>query len=476
MIEFLTLVTRRWTLLLTTTLLAVAAAAVVTYSMTPSYRAESQLFVALQGSNADASELSQGVYFAANRVKSYPDIVTSPLVLDPVIEELGLDTTAGELADRVSAEVPPNTVLIKVSADDESPRQAAEIANSVSEHLITVVEDLDRTEGVEVSPVRVSVIRPATAPGSPRFPIAWLNIGIGLLAGLAIGLALAALWEALDVTVKSEADIEAAVGLPTLATIPVNPDISTDRVLHPGRSNPLWSEAYRKLRTNLGYLDPDNPPRALVVTSALAGDGKTVTAVNLAATLAQSGRRVILIEADLRRPAVSQLLHLANDVGVTSVVAGRATIDEVVQRSEGFDVITSGRIPPNPSELLGSQAFQALLETLLGGYDHIVIDTPPLIAVTDAAVVSTVADAVILVCQASRTKKPDLVKAIHGLRAVDANVVGVVLNRVPIDSSSYYVYESHDHRGNRKRTEKQVKAVSVPETEASAATTRTAST
>ncbi|MSZ77344.1 MAG: polysaccharide biosynthesis tyrosine autokinase, partial [Actinobacteria bacterium] len=205
-------------------------------------------------------------------------------------------------------------------------------------------------------------------------------------------------------------------------------------------TSPIWSESYRKLRTNLSYLEPDNPPRTLLVTSALPGDGKTITALNLAASIAQGGRSTVLVEADLRRPSVSKLLGLVPDVGVTNVVAGKATIDEVTQAAAGFDVITSGPIPPNPSELLGSQAFGRLIDSLLEKYENVVIDTPPLLAVTDAAVASVVADAVILVCQAKRTRKTELRRALLGLRAVDANIVGVVINQISIPGSSYYQY------------------------------------
>jgi len=452
MLEFLTLLSRRWRVVTAFVILGIAAAAVLTNQVQPSYRAQTQLFVAFASSDDTASSLTQGSLFTANRVKSYPDLVNSPLVLDPVIAELGLDVTTEELAGRVSAEVPPNTVLIEVRADDSSSARAAEIANAVAANFITVVEDLDRIRSSDPSPVRVSITRPATAPGSPRTPIPALNIAVGLFAGLGLGLAAAAVREALDTTIKDENDIESATGLPTLAAVPINPDVSQTPVLTPATAAPVWSESYRKLRTNISYLDPDNPPRTLLVTSALAGDGKSITAANLAASLAQSGRRTILVEADLRRPTLSKLLGLVPDVGVTTVVAGRAEAAEVTQRFGDFDVITSGSIPPNPSELLGSQAFRQIVQQLRETYDNVVIDTPPLLAVTDAAVAAVAADAVILVTQARRTKRPELLKALYGLRAVDANVAGVVLNRVSGASGSYYQYTStRPARTDRKR-------------------------
>jgi polysaccharide biosynthesis transport protein len=442
MVEFLTILRRRWRILVAFVIIGVAAAGGVTTQMSPTYRAETQLFVAFANTSSDdtAVSLSQGNLFAANRVKSYPDLVSSPLVLEPVIAELGLDVTPQELAADVSAEVPLNTVLIEVYADSDSPVMAADIANEVAANLVTVVEDLDRIRASDISPVRVSLTRAAVPPTSPRSPIPILNLGVGLLLGLAVGLGLALLRESLDTTIKDDADVETATGLTVLASVPVNPDINDTPVIQQGAASPVWSESYRKLRTNISYLSPDNPPRSLMVTSAHQGDGKTLTAANLAASLAQSGRRTVLVEADLRRPSLGRLLGLVPDVGVTSVVTGKATVEEVIQHAHGFDVLTSGPIPPNPSELLESQSFRGLIDSLLESYDAVVVDTPPLIAVTDAAVVGAVSDASIVVCRSKRTKAPELRRALLSLRAVDAKIAGVVLNRVTMDSSAYYQY------------------------------------
>ncbi|MDN4173609.1 polysaccharide biosynthesis tyrosine autokinase [Nocardioides sp. SOB77] len=453
MVDFLSVLARRWRIVVVAALLGVAVATAITSQLTPSYRATSQLFVAL-ASGDSAAEQAQGQLFAANRVKSYPDLAESPLVLDPVIAELGLDTTAEDLAGQVSAEAPANTVLLEVSVDDPSPQLAADLANAVSLQLGKAIEDLDKTSPSAESPVRVSQVRPATTPEDPRTPIPLLNLAIGLLAGLGLGLAAASLRDTLDNSLKDDGDVQEAVGLPVLGTVPVNASIDRAPVIDQGTPDPVWAESYRKLRTNLSYLDPDHPPRTLLVTSALPGDGKTVTAANLAASLAQGGQTVCLVEADLRRPSVARMLGLVPDVGVTTVVAGKATRAEVTQRASGMDVITSGPVPPNPSELLGSQAFRSFVEELLGEYDVVVVDTPPLIAVTDAAVAAVAADAVIVVARARKTSRPDLRKAIEGLRNVDAHVVGVVLNQVALSSGSYYQYQYESRPGGGRRNRK----------------------
>lgn len=448
MIEFLRLIGHRWRVIVATVVLGVTGASLYTYLTPPTYTATTQLFVAIGNGDNSASRIGAAVFFVNSRVKSYPDLVKSPLVLDPVIKDLGLDTTASSLADDISAQVATGTVLMDVSVDSESASQAAAIANATGKQVVSLVEELDRTS-TGSSPVKVTVIRPATVPGSPTSPVPWLNVLIGLFAGLGIGLAGAALRETLDTSVKSEADVTDAVDLPTLTLVPVNPQVATTPLITASGANPIWAESYRRLRTNLSYLDPDRPHRSLLVTSSLPGDGKTLTAVNLAASLAQSSKRCVLVEADLRRPTVSRILGLTPDVGVTNVVTGNATIEDVVQHADGFDVITGGPIPPNPSELLGSQAFNRMIQSLLARYDNVVIDTPPLLAVTDAAVAATSADAVIIVCQAKRTRKQELRKAMDGLEAVDAHVVGVVLNRMPTGSGGYYEYEYRPTTGKR---------------------------
>ena len=442
MAELLLVLRRRWRIWTIPAVLGVALASVLTVQMTPSYQSTAQLFVSFAGNPGDntALSLSQGSEFAANRVTSYPQLVESPRVLEPVIEELNLDTTPQALSEQVTAQVPPETVLIEVNADAETAQGSAEIANAVSRNLIEVIQNLDRVRRNGPSPVRVSLTREAVAPESPQYPLPAINIAAGLAIGLALGLGLALLREALDTTITDDSDVEDATGLRTLAAVPVSREISQAPVLRQDAANPVWSESYRKLRTNISYLSPDDPPRVLMISSAHEGDGKTVTAINLAATLAQSGRRTVLIDADLRRPGVHQLLDLVSDVGVTSAVTGSIPVKDLTQSAQGFDVITSGPVPPNPSEMLESKAFRTLVASLREEYDSVVIDTSPLLAVTDAAVVATTADTVIVVCRSGQTKAPELRRALLSLRAVDAHVAGVVLNRVPADSSPSYSY------------------------------------
>ena len=450
MLDLLAIVVRRWRLIAGMIVIGVVASAGLTYEMTPSYRASAQLFVALDAAD-NAIELNSAASFSSQRVKSYPALVDSPLVLGPVIEQLGLDTTPQDLADDVRGEVSPNTVLIEVYADNTSPQLAADIANAVATNLAAVVEDLDRTREDRASPVRVSLTRQAVSPRDPRTPIPAVNIALGLIAGLLAGLGLAALREALDTTIKVESDVREVTGLPTLALIPTNADVDEHPVIGASAAGSVWGEAFRKLRTNLSYIDPDHPADVIAVASALPSDGKSLTAINLTASLAQNGRRALLVEADLRRPSQARTLGLDAGAGLTTVLTGQTDLTDSIQHCESFDVLVSGPIPPNPSELLGTQAFKNLVVELRGRYDTVVIDTPPLVAVTDAAVVAAASDAVLIVVRAKRTKRHELRTALFGLRSVDANVVGVVINQVGMSSLSYYEYGYSEQPAHRAR-------------------------
>ncbi|WP_237707508.1 CpsD/CapB family tyrosine-protein kinase [Serinicoccus profundi] len=209
------------------------------------------------------------------------------------------------------------------------------------------------------------------------------------------------------------------------------------------------AEAFRTLRTNLRYIDADNQPKTLVFTSTIPGEGKSTTTANLALTLAQSGATVCLIEGDLRRPRLLEYLGLENAAGMTDVLVGRADLDDVLQPwGESLWVLGCGPIPPNPSELLGSAAMSRLIDTLEGRFDYIIIDSPPLLAVTDAAILSTQADGVIVVVGTKLVRRDQLDRALGNLQKVDAELLGLVLNRLPVKGPDAYSYAYESYQSD----------------------------
>lgn len=433
--DYLRTLRRGWMAIVVSVVVALGLGGLLIASSEATYSATAELFVA-PGTTEITTEVVQGSRFYENRVKTYALIVDSATVLDPVINELGLATNAESLAGRVSADAPVETVLLRIRVTDNEPGQAADIANAVAEQFSIVAPQLEsRDDSGEDSVVRITVVNPATEPSTPIAPNKRLILGLAVLLGLAVGFAIAVFREALNNRVRSESDLKAITDVPVVGKIP-RKDRDDPQLLLDDAAHGLRAEAFRRLRTNLRYLDIAGEHQTLVITSALPGEGKSVTATNLALTTAHAGPSVCIVEADLRRPWTSRLLDLQPDVGLSSLIIGSTTLDEAIQTwgDTGVDVLAAGPLPPNPSELLSSTAMDVLLDGLEQRYDYIIIDAPPLLAVTDAAIVARRAGGAIVVVsnRGRRTVTRDqLLEAFDSLESTGSSVLGVVLNRQP---------------------------------------------
>ena len=315
------------------------------------------------------------------------------------------------------------------------------------------------TDETYSSQTRLVALEPAQLPGAPFSPDTTKLAGMGGAGGLALGLAVAFLRRALDNKIRHNSDIEDILQSSVLAVVPRSPDLSAK-----GRRNVdglgQAAEAIRLLRTNLRFVDVDNPPRAIVMTSANPGEGKSTISAVLAQMLAASGQRTILVDTDLRKPVVHRIFDIDGSVGLTQVLAGDVPVSDVAQFVKGHPhlrVIPAGRIPPNPSELLGSQRMKALLDRL-SQEAVVLLDAPPLLPVTDAALLSALADGAILTFEVGGTYKEQARLTGKILGQVDARLLGVVLNRASRRSmgSVYYgygygSYGHHYYYGERPR-------------------------
>ncbi|MCH6546935.1 MAG: polysaccharide biosynthesis tyrosine autokinase [Gemmatimonadetes bacterium] len=279
---------------------------------------------------------------------------------------------------------------------------------------------------------------------------------LGVLVGLLLGLAGAFFLEYLDQTVKSSADIERVLGVPLLGAIPQEPKLTRGV---DGRRGPIVTinqldpdepvvESYRALRTNVTFVGAEKPLQYIAVTSPGPREGKSTTAINLALTLAQSGRRTILVDGDLRRSAIHRAFGLVQEPGLTDVLIGGVSAAQGIRPevTPSLDVLPSGSTPPNPSELLGSSAMDTLIAALRRDYEYIVVDTPPTLPVTDAVVVATNADATILVVKSGDTEETAAQRAMDQLRRVRARIAGAVLNAVSPKKDPQYTYYSYRYR------------------------------
>jgi tyrosine-protein kinase len=431
--QYMRIIRQQWLVVLVLTAVCVGLAAAYTLTRTPQYSASTQMFVKVRDANASITQLTQGSDFTQARVKSYADVVTAPYVLDRVIQELGLSTTPSRLADNVAVEIPPDTVLINVTVRDPSPAQAAKIANAISAAFPSFVSELETPSGAEArSPVTVAVTAPATAPTVPISPRKSLNLVLGLLLGLGLGVGAAILRKQSNTSVSTVADVERITGSIPLGVVPFDSNTSKQPLVDADQHGPR-AEAFRTLRTNLQFADVDNPPKVLVVTSAMPSEGKSTSACNVALTLAASGSRVVLVDGDLRMPTVGRYLGIDGGAGLTSVLAGQHDLRDVLVTygRDHLTVLPSGPKPPNPSELLGSKQMMDLLTSLANHFDIVVIDAPPLLPVTDAAILSAAADGALLVIRHGRTRHAEAERAVQTLASVNAKLLGSVLNFAP---------------------------------------------
>ncbi|ABK04573.1 lipopolysaccharide biosynthesis [Arthrobacter sp. FB24] len=446
--DSLRILRRNWILIVAATLAGLLMSGGASVLTKPTYRADTQLFVAIQSSGS-VQELQQGNTFSQARVQSYVKTVASPIVLQPVIDTLGLPSTAEELAGRVKASTDLNTVLINISVEDNSPVQAAATAQAVADSLIRVVDTLEKPKTGGTSPVSLSITKPAKAPSVPSAPDTRLNLMVGLLLGLAAGVGAALLRTSLDNRIRGEADLRRVTELPLLGGISFDQDATRKPLLTQTAAQSPRSESFRQLRTNLQFANVSGRASTVVVTSSLPGEGKSTTATNLAISLAQAGQKVCLIDADLRRPMINEYLGLDRSAGLTTALVGLADVSDLLQPwgDDSLYVLASGQIPPNPSELLGSDEMKQLITRLEDAFDTVVIDAPPLLPVTDAAVLSQHVGGVVVVVGSQKLRQNDLEKSLGALNMVGANVLGIVLNRLPVKGPDSYAYTYYSHDG-----------------------------
>jgi non-specific protein-tyrosine kinase len=509
-------VLRNWAwVLIASVLLAGGAAYLVSSALPKTYESTATLLVgqSLQSTNPDPNQL-----LASQRLsQTYASLATTTSMLAQVVDTVGLNEPADVLRKNVVVTAATDSTLITITATDGDAQRAATIANTLAGDLIAaspaisgrdasvqsfIDSDLKATqqqitdsqtelqrllslpspstdEQNQIQTLQaqlvnlrqtyttllgsssdsganlLTVVDPAVPADQPAGPRVLLNTILAAFVGLLLAIGIAFLLEYLDDTVKSGADVEALVGVPTLGAI-IRMKGGGDRseiyhlaaLLYP--RSPA-AEAYRTLRTNVEFAAVDEPVRTLLVTSSIPGEGKTTTAANLAVVFAQAGRRTLLIDADLRKPGVHKMFNLHNTEGLTSLLRSDAVeavgIAQATEQ-ENLAVITTGPLPPNPAELLGSQRMKVILERLAAAVDLVVIDSPPLRAVTDAAILASITDGTIFVIDAGRTRRGAAVSGRDALAKVGARVLGVTLNRLSEKASGdYYYYDYHGGYG-----------------------------
>ena len=388
------------------------------------------------------------------------------VVAQELVNQLILQSPAGQSASSRQIFVQDRLQRLETSilaTEEEITRLQAELAGELSASKIEALRAEILTLEEKVNTLQsnyaellsttqkgasnaVSVLEPAALPQYPVGNNMAVNVMVAVLFGLVLAGGAAYLVEYMDDTIKNIDHVQRQTGLTTVATIPELPNSDTQgeqqliMVYNP--LNPA-AESYRVLRTNLQYASIDEPLHMLQVTSPTPGDGKSVTSANLSATFAHGGLSVILIDADFRRPTQHKLFGVANNYGVTTALLdGLDDIDQILRPTavEGLRLLTSGPIPPNPSELLGSKRMQQLLASARGQADIVIVDSPPVTVVSDTAVIASRMDGVLLVLKSGHTRKSHAQHATQALQNVNANILGVVLNRTQASAGGYQYY------------------------------------
>lgn len=426
LMDYLAVLRRHWIVIALVTALGAASGYAVARTTEPLYRSTTTTFVSLARGDTVA-ELVQGTTYTQNLVESFTQLATMPAVLDPVIEDLDLDTTAKALGRTITAVTPLDTMFVEVAATSPDPVRAALVADAVAASLARTVASVTPGDDGTRPVVRMTVVSDAQIPTVPFTPNTRRNVILGGLAGLPLGVLLALATAFLDTRVRGERGLPQRRDGVVLGRIPRGSRRSRREPLSPDA--PV-AEPYAQIRTSLQYIRAARTLHSFVVASSTAREGASRVALGTAAALAQDGTRVLLIDADLRAP--SSTTGLDGSVGLTTVLVGDAMLDSAVQPwgASGVDVLGPGPLPPNPAQLVGSPAMVDLLAAARTRYDLVVIDAPPVLAHPDAAVLTRATDGAVLVVGAGRVRRTQVASAMSALESTGAPCLGIVMNRL----------------------------------------------
>ena len=440
--QLLTAVRKGWWIIAIAAALGVGGAFAYNLNAAPLYSSSVTFFVSTP--TQDGTSPLSADQFATRRITSYVGLLSSDVVAERILANSNIDLDASAVASTISGEADLNTVLLTATVTDTSAERSYLIAQGLATKFGSVVNEVD-----PIGPGQV-VLRVISGPSlnpDPVSPKKTFNVIVGFVLGAALGIVIALLRQVLDSTVRQPELLRALTNdAPVLGVIPFEASAKKAPLIVDKNSRSIRAEAFRHLRTSLQFLDVERPVRVVVVTSSVAGEGKSTTATNLAISFADSGRRVLLIDADLRRPRLAEYLGMEHAVGLSNVLAGQVPVDDVLQTwgDSRLTVLFSGSLPPNPSELLGGSRMAGLLDTLKKRFDVIILDTPPLLPVTDAAVAVANADGAVLVVRHGKTTRAQVVADVRTLTAVDARLLGTVLSMTPKRGENGYGAYGYD--------------------------------
>lgn len=442
---------RKW-LILGAIAVCVGAAVALTARATPIYEASGKLFVGQ--SQVTTAELQEGVQvsqLSLQLLQTYAEVIRTTPIIDGAIRSSGLPANSSQLAARLRAEPIVDTQLLRVSYRDRDAALAQRTVNAVARAFVDEIQKIEGqpTEGGEPA-IKVSIVQPALRPGAPVSPQPARNIALALFLGVMLGVGAAFVTEYLDTTIKHKEDIEERLGMPVLAGVP---KIRTrvDELYLEGDNQSAFAETFRKLRTAIQLYGGEAPIQTILVSSPFSGDGKTTTALNLAAVYAYAGNQTILVEADLRRPALHRIFPGQELNGLTLALLGRTSLSNAIIETDvpNLYCIPAAAIPPNPVEILASERMQSIIDELKQRFHTIIIDAPPLLPVADASTIVPRVDGTLIVARTKETRRDRLRETVQLVEKSRGRVLGVVMNAVSLDESGGYAYQYYTYSSSR---------------------------
>ncbi len=394
------------------------------------------------GNATTAGEEQGNAQLAEDKAGLYAFLVSKTPVAEQVVQDLGLDVPPGAIAGRFSASVDATVNALTVTAIGSTPEEARDLANAVVDAVVVVAQEIEsgQSNPKQTALTRIVPLEEAQLPGAPFTPDYRGAAMKGAIGGLGLAYAVLIARRLIDRRIRNPKHVEEATGASVLGIIPKDDALGH---VHRGVRGDLGraAESFRQLRTNLRFVDVDNEPRKIVVTSALAGEGKSTVSANIARLVAQAGTPVLLIDADLRRPMIATTFEIDGTVGLTQALAGDVEIRDVIVETgiPHLSVLPSGRIPPNPSELLGSLRMKQFVDELAHDY-LVILDAPPLLPVTDAGLLTAFCDGALLVQAAGKTQIDQSQSCRRILDQVGGRLLGVVLNKAPMKGAAAIAY------------------------------------
>lgn len=430
--EYVRAIVRGWWIVLACAAAGLGGAAFVTYNSTPMYQGMVRFYVvspAVTGQSALQSlELSRG------KMASYASLVKSDAFIDKVVQVSGNGLTAEQTTDSVSATADSETLMLTVTVTQPDFDRARATVTAIAENFGSAVNELESGRTLPGGETVLNVVAgPAVLPGpvSPRVP---LNLGLGILLGLAAGIVITVTRRLMDKSLRTPEEVELASGLPLLARIPFSHAASgrASRVLEK-EAGSLLAEAARRLRTNVDHLASLPSAEVITITSATSGEGKSTTALMLAKAWAEAGERTLLVEAHLRMPRLAADIGLGKSAGLSDVLAGHLPLESVIQHTsvDGLHTVVAGTVPVNPTELLRGRALHNVLEEMRKRYTRVIVDAPALQPLSDAALIGAVTDGTLVVVRHGTVSTEVLKAALKNLESVNTQATGVVINALP---------------------------------------------